>query len=245
MKKSEIFMISMLLTFVSHQPLLAAGLDDSGRFIRPRPSDFTEQPASGHAGQQITERNTGRKENLPALDLVAGRGKHRLSFSYHGVDYSRSFMADEQSGSLEKDLPVGLSYDVYDFIYQYDLISLKNSLAGFSLGLLGQIKLLEGQAAMHDPGGRRKEDFNASIPLIGLNLHMGILGDLLEGRLRAAGMGYTHGNIFDGQAEVALSPYPFLDIYGGYRFYFIDIETDDTRIEHDKSGPYLGITLSF
>jgi hypothetical protein len=242
-KKSSIFLLTIVLTILAGRPILAADLDNSGRYVLSRPREFSERATSGlPSSLLVVKRNTGHQENHAGVELITGHGRNRLSFSYHGVDFSRTIVPDGRAFSLYEEVLIGLDYDVHDFIYQYDLINLKNSLAGFSLGIIGQVKLMEGQTDLHATGQRRKDN---TIPLVGLNLKMGIFGDLIEGRFRATGIGYNHGNVLDGQAEFAVYPYPFLDIYGGYRFYFIDIETDDAKLDYDKSGPYLGITFSF
>jgi hypothetical protein len=243
-EKTSIFLLIILFTFLAARPLLAANLDHSERYGHAAPRDFPGKTIGGRPSSlPAIEKNPGHRENHATVELIADRGSNKLSFSYHGLDFSRTILADGGTFSYHEEVLSGLDHDVYNFIYQYHLVNLGNPLAGVSLGIIGQVKLMEGQTDLLAPGQRRKEI--ESIPLIGLNLQMGIFGDLVEGRLRATGSGYGHGNIFDGQAEFSVYPYPFLDIYGGYRFYFIDIEGDDAKLCYDQSGPYLGITLSF
>jgi hypothetical protein len=132
-------------------------------------------------------------------------------------------------------------------MYQYDLLDLENILAGFSLGAVGRIKLFDGEVEIKSftPPESESESFTAPIPMLGLNLHLGILADLLEARVLATGMGYGGGTIFDGQAEISLTPFPFLDIHGGYRIFSIDVDADDVEFDYDTSGPYAAVTLSF
>lgn len=195
------------------------------------------------------KRTGSQEKSARTTGMNTDFGKHRLSFSYHGGESEERFNSSPakifngRSFSLSEEIARQFDYGVYDFIYQYDVANFQNFFGGFTLGVVGQLKLMEGQNDPHSERQRR-EDFT-SIPLVGLDLQMGILGDLLQGRFRAAGMGSNQGNIFDGQAELALSPYPFLGIYGGYRFFVVNLETEENRIDYDSSGPYLGITLSF
>ena len=191
------------------------------------------------------------EEFYPVLEIFTGIGKHHLSISYYNADYSAS-------KSLNKDIyfngklfnintlvESSLEYDVYDFMYQYDLLDLENILAGFSLGLVGKIKYFEGDVQLKSAGETTAEDFSEPIPLLGINFHVGLVADLLEARVLATGMGYSDGNLFDGQVEISITPLPFIDIHGGYRLFRIDVETDDITLDYETSGPYVSLTLSF
>ena len=59
------------------------------------------------------------------------------------------------------------------------------------------------------------------------------------------GMGYSGNTVFDGLAEISLTPFPFLDIHGGYHFFIIDVDEDDAAFDYDNSGPYVALTVSF
>jgi hypothetical protein len=53
------------------------------------------------------------------------------------------------------------------------------------------------------------------------------------------------GTVFDGLAELSVTPIPFLDIHGGYRAFIIDADIDDVEFDYNTSGPYVALTLSF
>ena len=61
----------------------------------------------------------------------------------------------------------------------------------------------------------------------------------------ATGMSYGGGTVFDGQTDISITPFPFLDIHGGYRIFFVNADTDDVEFNYDTSGPYAAVTLSF
>ena len=77
------------------------------------------------------------------------------------------------------------------------------------------------------------------------NHHLGILADILEGRVMATGMSYGGGTVFDGQADISITPFPFLDIHGGYRIFLIDADAEDVEFGYDTSGPYVALTIGF
>jgi hypothetical protein len=58
-------------------------------------------------------------------------------------------------------------------------------------------------------------------------------------------MGYKDGYAVDGQAELALTFIPFVEIHGGYRIFRVDVDTNDLKLDYDTSGPYVGATIHF
>jgi hypothetical protein len=45
--------------------------------------------------------------------------------------------------------------------------------------------------------------------------------------------------------DISWTPFPLVDIHGGYRTFVIDIDEDDLTFDYDMSGPYVALTLSF
>jgi hypothetical protein len=72
-----------------------------------------------------------------------------------------------------------------------------------------------------------------------------MLADILEARLLVTGIGYSGNTVFDSQADVSFTPFPFLDISGGYRLFTIDVDIDDVQADYNTSGPYVALTISF
>ncbi len=110
---------------------------------------------------------------------------------------------------------------------------------------MGKVKLFDGSIEVKSTGQSTSEDFTAPIPMLGLNLHLGLLADILEGRVLVTGVGYGDGAILDSQADISWTPFPLIDIHGGYRLFTIDLETDDVEVNYSTSGPYVAITVSF
>jgi hypothetical protein len=224
-----------------------------GYYWFPGLSGDLKVDASGIPGTKLDlESDLGLDdESYPVIEAFVGLGNHHLSLSYYNADYSGTetlidpitFSGETFSGQVSS----SLEYNVYDFMYQYDLLDLENILAGFSLGAVGRIKLFDGEVELKSPSLTltERESFTAPIPMLGLNLHLGILADILEGRLLATGIGYDGGTMFDGQADISYTPFPFLDIHGGYRIFLIEADAEDVEFDYDTSGPYVAISVSF
>ena len=253
MKKAFLWMICFGVVFGIAVSVQAFEFGVRGYYWFPELTGDLKVDESSIAGTTIDlESDLGLDdESYPIIEGFVGLGNHHLSLSYYKADYSGTetltdpitFSGVTFSGLVSS----SMEYSVFDFMYQYDLLDLENILAGFSLGAVGRVKLFDGKVEIKSstPPESESESFTAPIPMLGLNLHLGILADLLEGRVLATGMGYGGGTIFDGQAEISLTPFPFLDIHGGYRIFFIDVDADDVEFDYDTSGPYAAVTLSF
>lgn len=255
MKKAFFWVICFVAAFGMAMPVQAFEVGVRGSYWFPGLDGDLRVDESGIPGTEIDLESVLDidDESYPVIEAFVGLGDHHLSLSYYNADYSGTNTLSQdinfagQTYTANSVVSSSLEYDAYDFVYQYDFLDLENILAGFSLGALGKIKLFDGEVELQSslPPVSEKESFTAPIPMLGLNLHLGILADLLEGRVMAAGMGYGGGTIFDGQADISLTPFPFVDIHGGYRVFFVDVDADDVEFDYDTSGPYVGVTLGW
>ena len=78
-----------------------------------------------------------------------------------------------------------------------------------------------------------------------LNLHIGIIADILEARVRGTIMTYSGDSMYELMADLSFTPLPFIDIHGGYKTFVVDVEEEDALLDYDMSGPYAAITISF
>ena len=193
-------------------------------------------------------------ENYPSVEAFVGLGNHHLSLTYTGIDYSGKETLTRDIEFAGETYYVGylvsssIEYSMIDLHYQYDVLDLENILAGFSLGGVLQVKYLDGDVSLKTSAGGgidEQEDFTLPIPMVGVNLHIGILADILEARLRGTGIGYSGNSIYELMADVSWTPFPFMDIHGGYKTFVIDIDEDDVLFDYDMSGPYVALTVSF
>lgn len=72
-----------------------------------------------------------------------------------------------------------LKTSMIDLEYQYKFLNLENILAGFSIGIIGKIKYLDGEARMNSFVYDNKKDIHVPIPMIGLGAKIGLLADIL------------------------------------------------------------------
>ncbi len=208
---------------------------------------------SGIVGDKVDLREDLGIDNeaYPWVDIFFGIGKHHLTFSYYEANYSgsqylnRDIWFNGELFNINELVDSKIDYKTYDLMYQYDIIDWENILAGFSLGIVGRVKYFEGEVAIASATQAAIQEFSAPIPLLGANFHMGLLANILEARVLLTGIGYGGGNCIDGQAEVSLTPLPFIDINAGYRLFYLDADIDDITFDFGTAGPYVGLTISF
>jgi outer membrane protein len=190
-------------------------------------------------------------EDYPSVEAFVGAGKHHLDLGYTKVDYSgsnvltRTIIFNGETYPVSSLVSSSIEYKMIDFHYQYDFINLENALAGFSLGGVFQVKYLDGEVSLKAAGLDEKEDFTLPIPMVGLNLHIGIIADILEARVRGTAMTYSGDSMYELVGDISWTPFPFIGIHGGYKTFVIDVDEEDVLLDYDMSGPYAAITISF
>jgi len=191
-------------------------------------------------------------ESYASVEAFGGIGRHHISVMYTKADYSGDKRLNQSVVFMGKNYIVGtrvksdLEFTMIDAEYRYDVLDLENVLAGFSIGIIGKIKYLEGEVKLKGGGHDESETFKAPIPMLGLGVHVGILADILEARAKIAGIGYSGNKFYEGQADISLTPFPFIDIYAGYKIMKLDIDDiSDVYADIEFKGPYIGVSVSF
>ena len=91
-----------------------------------------------------------------------------------------------------------------------------------------------------------KKNIQVPIPMIGVGVNIGLLANILEARAKITGMGYSDSFFYDGLADISFTPFPFLNIHGGYRAMSLKIDNvSDIYAKMDFYGPYVGLAISF
>ncbi|TET95135.1 MAG: hypothetical protein E3J28_01195 [Desulfobacteraceae bacterium] len=255
MKKTYLALSLLLVALLLPASSLAFEIGARGYYWFPSLDGKVKVDEASIIGTTIDfEKDLGiEDENYPSVEVFLGGGRHHLSLTYTNIEYSgrktltRDIIFGGETYSVSATVTSSIEYKMMDLHYQYDFLNLENVLAGFSLGLVFQVKYLDGEVGLKSTttGIDEKEDFTFPIPMIGLNLHIGMLADILEARLRGTAIGYAENTVYELMADISWSPLPFLDIHGGYKRFVIDIDEDDIVFDYDMSGPYVALTLSF
>jgi len=211
--------------------------------------------ASGITGTETNYKDVldvGNKA-IPSVEAFAGLGKNHFSFMYTPLDYSGSTALSQNVTFKGKTFTAGtqtesdLKMKMYDFDYQRDLVNLENILAGFSVGVIGKIKYIDGETRMNAPalGFDEKQTYSVVMPMIGVGAHIGLLLNILEARAKVTGMAYSGNTFIDALADLSWTPFPFLDVHGGYRYVKLNLERGDLTLNSTYSGPFVALTVGF
>lgn len=253
MKKTHLFLPLLLAVLLIPVSSSAFEIGARGYYWFPTLDGTVKVDEASIIGDTIDfDKDLGiEDENYPSVEVFVGGGNHHLSFSYTDIDYSgrktltRQIIFGGKTYQVSDLVTSSIQYEMMDFHYQYDFLNLENVLGGFSLGGVFQVKYLDGSVSLKTTVIDEKEDFTLPIPMVGLNLHVGILAQILQARLRGTAMSYSESTIYEVMGDISWTPLPFVDIHGGYRKFIIDIDEDDLTFDYDMSGPYVALTLSF
>jgi hypothetical protein len=255
MKKTFLLCLSVLILTATALPAQGFEVGVRGHYWFPFIDGDIRLDDSSLKGTKLDfENDLGiNDEYYPFGEVFLGFGDHHLSLSFYRADYDGRNTLDQNINFGGETFPAGdriessLEYDVYDLTYRYDLLDVENVLAGFSLGLVGRVKVfdLEAEIESQTTSLSESEDYTLPVPLLGLNLHLGILEDILEARILATGIGYWDGHMVDALAELSFTAIPYVDIHAGYRTFFVGVDADDLDLDYNTSGVYVGITASY
>jgi len=245
----------LLLMFVLISPVAAFELGVRGYYWFPTFHGDTKTGNPALPGSTIDVKSLTDVGNsgYPAVEAYGGLGKHHVSVMYTYIGNSDTKMLPSNVNFRGKAFTVGsnvestLSLETLDIEYEYDVFKFKPLLAGFSLGVIGKIKHIEGELKMASGTlGENKDTFSTTVPMVGLAAHVGILANLLEARAKVTGVGFSDNVYLDAMADLSVTPFPFVDIHAGYRIMKIKMDAvDNFYNDFNFAGPYVGLSVGF
>jgi hypothetical protein len=256
MKRSHwMALCALTLLLLRAMPIGAFEIGVRGYYWLPGFKADIKSDSSGMSGTNIDLKDTLgiNTKAFPSVEVFGGGGRHHLGFTYTPIDYSgsttlatkivyngRTFLAGT---NVDSDLKLRM----FDLEYRYTLLDTENILAGFSIDVIGQIKYIDGEAKISAPSinSWAAASARAPIPMVGLGAHVGLLLDILEARVKMTGISYSGNYLYEGLADLSLTPFPFLNLHGGYKVIRVHLERDDFYLNSEFTGPYVALTVSF
>ena len=186
----------------------------------------------------------------PSIEVYGGLGKSHVSLMYTQAEYSGSTSLISPITFNGTPFNIGavdstFKITMLDLAYKYDIIDLGNILAGFSISAIGKLKYIEGETAIASGGLQSSGNFKLPVPMVGAAAHIGILANILEARAELTGIAYSGNYIYEALADLSFTPFPFVDINGGYKIIGIHVDYNDIYFASDIAGPYLALTVGF
>lgn len=187
----------------------------------------------------------------PSVEVFGGLGKNHVSLMYTEADSSESTKLSQTIAFNGTTFPAGTQIDSHfkirmiDLAYKRDLVDMENILAGFSFSVIGKLKYTEGDVSMNSGGTQASEKVRFPVPMVGVGAHIGILAKILEARAEITGIAYSSNYLYEALADLSLTPFPFIDIHGGYKIIGVRVDRDDVYFNSEFTGPYAALTVSF
>ncbi|MBI4413800.1 MAG: hypothetical protein HY576_05420 [candidate division NC10 bacterium] len=116
------------------------------------------------------------------------------------------------------------------------------------LGVLFEVHYFDGEARLRNTAGTQDEkaDFRVPFPVLGLAFRAYPITRILSVGAEVVGVTIgSKGHYLDGEASVTLSPWPFVEITGGYRVINLHGEDGDDELDLLLHGPFASLILRF
>jgi outer membrane protein len=195
-------------------------------------------------------------DNIPGVEAYFGIGNHEITLAYSRLNISgaknieKKIVFNGDTYQMNAYVESELTTNMIDLEYQYKLLNFKNILAGLSIGIIAKVKYLDSEVRIHSSSAGSiydtQKDIQVPIPMVGAGVKIGLLANILEARAKFVGMGYSDNFFYDGLADISFTPFPFLNIHGGYRAMSVKIDNvSNVYAKMDFYGPYAGLAVSF
>jgi hypothetical protein len=117
-----------------------------------------------------------------------------------------------------------------------------------SLGILFEVHYFDGEARLRSSTGTPDEtvEFQLPVPVLGLAFRAYPITRILSVQAEVVGVSLgSRGHYVDGEASLTFSPWPFVELTGGYRLIDLHGEDGDDELDLRLHGPFAALTLRF
>ncbi|MDP2689119.1 MAG: hypothetical protein Q8P48_03290 [Deltaproteobacteria bacterium] len=189
------------------------------------------------------DENKGFLEGRITLEL----GSHKLRYGFVPLKWDGSKTLDRnitfggQTFTATTQVDSELTVNYHRLGYEYDIIdTLENR-----LGVIFELKYLDGEASLDAAGASETESFRLPIPTVGVAAQVGLpFLFSVGGEVTGVTLG-ANAYLVDGEAAINLKPAPFVVISGGYRILKVHAEKDLDRGDITVQGPFVNLRADF
>jgi hypothetical protein len=165
----------------------------------------------------------------------SGTGTLTSSFSFNGQDYA---VGDRVKGDIDINL--------YDIGLAWYLVNMDDLPVRLQVGPEIGAKIADADLKVESKttGITEKVSGIGGLPTIGGRARVG-LADWVDLVARAGYGWYNDNSLLDLEGQVEFSPLPMVGIFGGYRYFDLDIDQSDIVLNTTFKGPFGGAFLRF
>jgi hypothetical protein len=137
-----------------------------------------------------------------------------------------------------------LDYKSADGEIQWDFLNPDVGVAEIGLGLIAKVKYIDAKTTLITGSVSESKELKAPIPMVGAAVKAGILKNFVSAQLRGTGIAYSGSHAYEADGFLAVVPFPFLKLQGGYKYLDVKIDRSEGRGELKLKGPYVGLELA-
>jgi len=181
-------------------------------------------------------------------------GPFRLGASYTPIEFSGRGVLNRTIDFNGKPFTVGaqaasdVSLDIIDANLTWNLINLDDTPVRFQLGPELSVKFVQADLSITGTSGgvtiTETESADVPVPTLGARTRIG-LSDFIAVVGRVGYMEYDKNSFLDADAQLEFSPIPMVGVFGGYRYFDLQVDESDVLIDATFSGPYAGALVRF
>ncbi len=196
----------------------------------------------------------GVEEEQNAFEARAGisfLGRHKFRIGYLPLSFDGDRVITQgvtfqgQTFSVGTRVLTDLDVKILRAGYEFDFF--KTPL-GY-LGILFEVHYFDGEARLRDSAGTqdRTVDFRVPVPVVGLafRTYPTITRIVSVGAELVGVYAGSTGHYLDGEASITFSPWPFVELTGGYRVIDLEGEEGDDSLDLFLHGPFASLTVRF
>lgn len=181
-------------------------------------------------------------------------GPFRLAASYLPLEFSGKGALTRPITFAGLVFPAGtalqsdVTLDVADLELTWNLINFDDSGFRFQLGPEIGAKLIQADVSMTGTAlgfsVSAQESADVPLPYVGARTRIG-LADFFAIVGRVSYFEYDSNSLLDADAQLEFSPLPMVGIFGGYRYFDINIDDSGVFVDATLDGPYAGAFVRF
>jgi len=191
-------------------------------------------------------------------ELALQLGSFRLAASYLPIEFSgsgqlnRQIIFNGQTYAANSTLQSDVKLDTVDIGLTWFIVNIDDMPVRFQLGPEIGVKLVDAEISMTgtaDVNGTQftaseKESAKVPIPFLGARTRIGF-SDYFAIVGKVSYLEYDNNSFLDADGQIEFSPIPLVGIYGGYRYFDIDIDDSGIYVDATLDGPYAGAFVRF
>lgn len=199
----------------------------------------------------VSDLGVDDSESIPAGEIWLKLGeKNKFSLSYFGIDYSgqktitKSINFNNQTYSISDAVSSKLEISVTELGYERTVLSNEMAKLGLTIG----IKHMDFEGSLSTTAISKSESIDGLVPMVGFVVEVTPIEQLsicAECNGISIDAGDVDGSLVDLTLGVKYNFNEYWHIFGGYRYFNINVDSDDDSADLTLKGPVISVIGNF